>query len=338
MLTDHYYHRIIRKVTTVFGTLFKNIYVKHYDKYGVEITRQKVPLEFSAKEKFFNLLHSDPSANMDVARSYPRIAFNFEGIVPDFERKLNNNHKNATYSIKNGQPSIRYQATPVPYVFHYTVAIAARSTEDGAQIIEQILPYFTPTYSIKMNVIPEIDEEIDLMITLQSVNYSLDYEGDFESTRNIEWTLDFTVKGAFYGPITEIGPIKRAETSLKVNWFSIGDILEVQTHNVTRNFRDDEVIYQGNTYNDATAKGRYIRTYSSNNVANTASLEIQLLEGKFKANTEIVGSVSKTRQFLYSIDNYEATTEKVIVAVDPPTANVDDYGYSISIVNMHGDN
>ena len=78
-----------------------------------------------------------------------------------------------------------------------------KNQDDGLQIVEQILPYFQPFYSITINVIPEIGEKKDFPVVLNNVSYQDDYEGDYEERRTLIYTLSFTVKTYIYGPVTD---------------------------------------------------------------------------------------------------------------------------------------
>ena len=56
----------------------------------------------------------------------------------------------------------------------------------------------------------------DLPIILDNISYEDEYEGDFTQRRAIIWTLSFTMKLNFYGPINRQGIIR----TTNVNTFS----------------------------------------------------------------------------------------------------------------------
>ena len=53
MLGSHYYHEIMRKTIVSFGTLFNQIYLKHYDgQTGNVVDEMRVPLAYAPRQKF----------------------------------------------------------------------------------------------------------------------------------------------------------------------------------------------------------------------------------------------------------------------------------------------
>lgn len=110
------------------------------------------------------------------------------------------------------------QYNPVPYDFEYTVYLFVKYIDDGLQIIEQIVPYFTPFYTITMNDIKAYGVSRDVTVTLNSVSSEDIYQGDVEEDRIVTWTLTFTAKGWIYPPIKDAtGVIKIAD----VNFFDM---------------------------------------------------------------------------------------------------------------------
>lgn len=105
------------------------------------------------------------------------------------------------------------QYNPVPYNFEFTVNLFVKYIDDGLQIIEQILPYFTPFYTITMNDIPSLDMKRDVQITLTSVSQSDEYEGAVEDDRIITWTMTFVANSWIYPPISDSKIIKTAVTN-----------------------------------------------------------------------------------------------------------------------------
>jgi len=84
---------------------------------------------------------------------------------------------------------------------NFTLSCLTRNAEDGTQIIEQILPFFTPDFTVTMKVLPEMNVTLDIPIELTSVTSDDQYEGDFDTKRVLTWDLDFIVKGYLFGPI-----------------------------------------------------------------------------------------------------------------------------------------
>jgi hypothetical protein len=88
-----------------------------------------------------------------------------------------------------------------------------KNQEDGTQLLEQILPYFTPEWTTTINLIPELNIVQDIPLVLLNVTPQDTYEGSFEERRVITWTLDFIMKGYFYGPVRSSGVITLANTN-----------------------------------------------------------------------------------------------------------------------------
>jgi hypothetical protein len=187
----HFYNRTIRKIVVAFGSMFNDIEVVRFLKDGTPTERFKVPLSYGAKEKYITRITSDPSLTKSIATVVPRISFNLEGLSYDASRKQVTTLKN----FGNGGGTFSSQYAPVPYDFNFTMSLYVRNTEDGTQILEQILPFFTPDFTVTIDFIPSMNQKYDMPVILNSVSSSVDYEGDMMSTRLILWDLDFTAKG-----------------------------------------------------------------------------------------------------------------------------------------------
>lgn len=198
---SHFYNRTIRKTVVAFGTLFNEIYLQRYNKAGtVSFDKFKVPLSYGSKEKYLSRITSDPNLTKSVLTVVPRISFEMTSMTYDASRKQLSTLQNFAY----GNNGLSTQYLPVPYDFTFSLSIYVRNTEDGTQIIEQILPFFTPDFTVTVDFVPEMGKKYDMPVVLNSVTTSTDYEGDFLTTRLITWDLEFTVKG-FIWPPTKTG-------------------------------------------------------------------------------------------------------------------------------------
>lgn len=211
-----YYHGSIRKLVVAFGSLFNEIYISRKDSDGVEQKKIKVPISYGPKEKFVRKIReldeADP-ARSSVENILPRMSFEITSMNYDTNRKLNSLNK--VYSAKNeSSGTISYTYKEVPYTFEFSLNVVNRSIDDGYQIIEQILPYFTPDFTISMNF-TEINKKIDVPIVLTSVNTMEDYEGDLQDRRLITHTLIFQAKSYIYGPIKTLGMIRDIELTFR---------------------------------------------------------------------------------------------------------------------------
>jgi hypothetical protein len=104
----------------------------------------------------------------------------------------------------------------------------SKGTEDGLTVLEQILPLFTPEYTLTVDVLPEMNLILDFPIILNGVSVQDDYEGDFSNRRLVTHVFDFTAKIKLIGPIRSSGLITRTETQLPepihMQHVSTGDI------------------------------------------------------------------------------------------------------------------
>lgn len=202
-----FHHHCIRKIIIAFGSLFKDIFI---DRLNADGTVQKyllVPLSYGSKNKWYYRIKQNPVLESgNVAIVMPRMAFILESLVYDPDRKLQSTVYN-TSTINSQTKSKQY--VPVPYDFNISLYILADNAEDGTQILEQILPFFMPEFTVTVNSVPDMGIQNDVPVILNSVTSEDNFEGDFESKRMIIWTLQFTVKAAIYGPIREQGLIRR---------------------------------------------------------------------------------------------------------------------------------
>jgi hypothetical protein len=194
----HFYNRTIRKVVVAFGTLFNDIQVVRFAKDGAPQLKMLIPLSYGAKEKYITRITSDPNLTKSVSTVVPRMSFNLDGMTYDSSRKKQTTIQNISY--RSGQ-GISSQYMPIPYNFDFSMSIYVRHTEDGTQILEQILPFFTPDFTVTVNFIDGLCQKYDMPVILNSVTNNTDYEGDMMTTRLILWDLQFTAKGYIWPPV-----------------------------------------------------------------------------------------------------------------------------------------
>lgn len=199
------YNRVIRNITTGFSNLFANIQLIRYNADDTEHSRFIVPIAHAAKELYVMRLEGDPDADKKVQITLPRMSFEMTGLSYDPTRKQNTNIKSFN---QVGAGQINSQYIPVPYDIDYSLYLYVRNIEDGTQIIEHILPYFTPDYTIKIDLIPEMGITKGIPIMLVNSNYEITFEGDSSSdTRMVIWTIDFKAKAFLYRDVNVAGLI-----------------------------------------------------------------------------------------------------------------------------------
>ena len=206
-------HDSLRKYIIVFGTVFNDIYINRLSATGEVLQTLKVPLTYGPKDKVLSRLEQSPRLDNQVGIILPRISFEMTTMEYDPTRKLNTLNKLTKQSATAGtDDEVKYQYQPVPYDMQFEMNILVKNAEDGTRIVEQIVPYFTPDFTVSVNVVPEVDSARDIPIILNSISSQDQYEGSFEQRRALIWTLNFTLKGYLYGPTKKSKLIKHAET------------------------------------------------------------------------------------------------------------------------------
>jgi len=163
----------------------------------------KVPLVYASADKAFSRKTEDPGLNYSVKNVKPKIAFNMTSVMYDVERKIQQLQYISVPVSGSPQTTAKMQVQPAPYNLGFEVYIATASYEDGLQIIEQILPYFNPELMIKTKDFPELNITKDTPVILNDVQLSDNTpDSDYTDSRELEWTLSFTVKTYFFAPVT----------------------------------------------------------------------------------------------------------------------------------------
>jgi hypothetical protein len=210
MLGTQFYHESIRKVIVSFGTMFNNINLVRKDNSGNIIQSMKVPLAYGPREKFLVRLNEDADLTKQVAITLPRIGFEIQNLEYDSARKLNRVQRFKKVKGANAK-QLDAQYMPVPYNLSIELYVMAKQSDDALQIVEQILPYFQPDYTLTINDNVSMDSKRDVPIVLNSISYEDDYQGDFTTRRALIYTLSFTAKFYLYGPVTSSKVIKTVQ-------------------------------------------------------------------------------------------------------------------------------
>ena len=198
MISNYFYHEIIRKSIIAFGTLFNDIQIKHKDNAGDDFSIITVPIAYGPIQKFLARLEQVPDLKRKASITMPRISFEMTGIQYDAARKSSTMQTFRAVDKTSGE--IVKAFMPVPYNINFKLAILSKLNEDALQIIEQILPYFQPNFNITVDLISSIGEKRDIPVILNNIAMEDNYEGDFTTRRNLIYTLDFTAKTYLFGP------------------------------------------------------------------------------------------------------------------------------------------
>lgn len=212
MLGDQFYHETIRKIIVSFGTMFNDIHIVRKNNSGAITQSMKVPLAYGPKQKFLVRLDQDASLDSKVSITLPRLGFEIQNLSYDATRKLNRVQKfKKVKSSSTDADKLDTQFMPVPYNLDIQLYAMAKQSDDALQIVEQILPFFQPDYTLTVNDMADMGIKRDVPIVLNSIDYEDNYQGDFAERRAIMYTLSFTAKFYLYGPVTANSVIKKVQ-------------------------------------------------------------------------------------------------------------------------------
>ena len=225
---EYFYNEILRKTVVSFGSLFNNIVIKHKDQSDNVIDQLKVPLAYGPIQKFLARLEQTPDLNTSVQMTLPRMSFEFTGLTYDSSRKVTTT-QTFTAGLKSDGTEIKKVYMPVPYNLNFELNIMSKLNDDALQIVEQILPYFQPSYNLSIELVNNIGEKRDIPVVLENVTFQDDYEGNFTTRRVLLYTLRFTVKTYLFGPTSSATKdiIKKATVS-----YIAGDTTSTPTREV----------------------------------------------------------------------------------------------------------
>ena len=225
MFGNSFYFGTIRKYVIAFGNLFNDIYVQRLDSNGNRIQTLAVPLAYGPKEKWLVRLVQDPNLDADVAITLPRMGFEITSLTYASQRKLSSTLRNSRLKTSD-LDRVDTQFVPVPYDINILLSIFVRNADDGAQIVEQIVPYFRPEFVTNVRLIPEMGIVSDTPVVLQDVSIEDTYEGDFDTRRALIYNMNFSMKAYFYGPVSNSGVIKRTIIPIAVDTAADAPFLE----------------------------------------------------------------------------------------------------------------
>ena len=200
MLGTYFYHEIIRKTIIGFGTLFNDIYIRHKDKNNNIVDETKVGLSYGPMQKFLAKIEQQSDLSKPIAITLPRMSFEMVSLQYDGSRAV---QVTQSFRACDGEGGIRKVYMPVPYNVGFELSIYSKLSDDALQIVEQILPFFKPSFNITLDLVDSIGEKKDIPIILDSIDMQDDYEGDFSSRRALIYTLRFTAKTFMFGDVAD---------------------------------------------------------------------------------------------------------------------------------------
>ena len=215
MFGDYFYNQTMRRMTIAFGQIFNNIQIKRRNSSGQVVQSIKVPLAYAPKEKFLTRLEQQPNlSDRQFAVTLPKLSFEITGLSYDGERKLTRVQKYKTVKSNVDGKVMNFNYTPVPYNLSFSLYSFTASAEAGLQIVEQIIPFFQPDYTVTVNAVPELNIKRDVPIVLNSIQYSDTYDGSYTTRRAVIYTLNFTAKTYLFGPMSNQKVIKKVQDDL----------------------------------------------------------------------------------------------------------------------------
>jgi len=241
MFGDYFYHEKIRKCVAIFGRMFNDIYVIRKNSSGGGTSQLKVPLSYAPKRKYLDRINenNDLIDDTKVAIKLPRMSFEITNFTYDTSRQLT---KTSTFNtIGTDNTNRKKFFPPVPYTINFQLNIYTKSQDDALQVVEQIVPYFNPQYTLTIKPFPDDypDFKEDIPIIIQGLAFSDDFEGQLDTRRTIVYTLDFEMKISFHGPVGTSSIIRQADAALfEINAGLVDSDVGLETVRITPNSAD----------------------------------------------------------------------------------------------------
>jgi hypothetical protein len=329
---EYFYNEIFRKTIIGFGTLFNEITVKHTDGSDNDVSVIKVPLAYGPTQKFLARLEQVSDLNKPVQMSLPRMSFEFVGLNYDSGRKSSTTQTFIT-RLESDKKEVRKSYLPVPYNMEFELSIMTKLNDDMLQIIEQILPYFQPSYTLTIDLIENIGEKRDIPIVLEGISMSDNYEGDYTTRRSLVYTLRFIAKTYLFGPISD--PSKDIIKKVSIGYIA-GNQSETPSRELTYSVEARATKnYDGNVVTtlakdiDPTTKTIEVIDASSINEKTYITIDSEEMYVKSKSGNNLV--VERGRDNTLSENHVSGTPVGSITSVDNNLIEVgDDFGFSES--------
>lgn len=209
----HFYFGTIKKYVVIVGNLFNSIHVVRFNSDGEEVFREKTPITYGPKEKYLYRTEQNPDLSERFSIKLPRISYELLQMKYDAGRKTPSTNKLRRDTIVDDKKQFMYNA--VPYDFIFEVNIMAKNSDEVLQMVEQIVPFFTPDYTLTANILPQLEHKLDIPIIIDSIATDDTWNSDFSKRRSIVWTIQMTLKGFLYAPIRDSKVILQADWTIE---------------------------------------------------------------------------------------------------------------------------
>lgn len=230
---DIFYHGITRKIIVGFGSLFSDIRLKRETADKTTSQTIAVPIAYAPKEKWLVRIEQDTNLDNHTYTTLPRLSFEITGMDYDSTRKT----PRTNYITCSNGTSVSKTYAPVPYNIEISLYILTKTQEDALQIVEQILPFFTPELTMSLKVVPESNIITDVPVIFNSLSINDEYDGDFSTRRFITYTLNFTLKTNMFGPVSQSGVTNRI--MINTEYASLDSTGDISTGNTTNSWNED---------------------------------------------------------------------------------------------------
>ena len=322
---EYFYHEILRNTIIGFGTLFNDISIKHVDNSDNVVSVIKVPIAYGPTQKFLARLEQVPDLNKPVQISLPRMSFEFIGLTYDTTRKVTTTQTFTTSLSEDGKQIIKTYM-PVPYNMQFELSIFTKLNDDMLQIVEQILPYFQPAYTLSINLVKSIGEKRDIPIVLEGISMDDQYEGSFDTRRSLIYTLRFTAKTYLFGPVSDASKDVIRKVSVGYVASGVRDITYSVEPRAIKNYTGNVLT---NITNDIDAQTAIINVNNAGSIVAGTYVSIDNEELYIKSKSGNTLTVLRGADNTPITEHVSGTAVKSITAED---ANLipagDDFGFS----------
>jgi hypothetical protein len=327
---EYFYHEILRRTVISFGSLFNDITIKHKNNSDTVVSVIKVPLAYGPTQKFLARINQSPDLNKPVQITLPRMSFEFTGLTYDPTRKSTTTQTFTAKSTTSGTET-RKSYLPVPYNMQFELSIMSKLNDDALQIVEQILPYFQPAYTMTVELVDEINEKRDVPVILENITMQDDYEGDFTTRRVLIYTLRFTVKTYLFGPVSSA--TKDIIKKTTIGYIS-GDVSNTPTREVVyssepRAIKNYTGVILTNLTKDVNAEDTLITVNDATSILTNTYLDLEGEELYVKSKVGNVITVERGRDNTAITSHLAGAQVKSITATDNALIeDGDDFGFS----------
>ena len=331
---EYFYHEILRKTVISFGSLFNNINIKHTNNSDQVVSILKVPLAYGPTQKFLARLNQSPNLSKPIQITLPRMSFEFTGLTYDASRKATTTQ---SFTVKSevDATDVKKVYLPVPYNMQFELSIMSKLNDDALQIVEQILPYFQPAYTMTVDLLDTLNEKRDIPVVLENITMQDDYEGDFTTRRVLIYTLRFTAKTYLFGPVASASKDIVKKTSIG---FVAGDVTTSPTREIVystepRAIKNYTGIVLTNLSSDITISDQLIQVNDSSSISVNSYIDLDGEELFVKLKTGNTLTVERGKDGTTVTSHLAGAPIKSITSADNDLIEVgDDFGFSGTIL------